>query len=82
MGKRTQRQNKDLADKIWLQQEALRSLSGDLLAAALIIDDSPPPRNRPWTIWHTPPIKGFDIKKYMSEDSSLDTLELGNIVDK
>jgi hypothetical protein len=62
--------DKDIADKIWLQQEAMRSLSGDLLAAASIIDDSPPPPDRPWAVWQTPPIKGFNIRDYQASDDS------------
>lgn len=57
--------NKDIADKIWLQQEAMRALPDHLRAAALVIDDEPPPPDRDgMTIWDTPPIKGFNIKDY------------------
>ena len=56
--------NKDIADKCWLQQEAMRALPDHLRAAAEVIDDEPPPADRQPTIWATPPIKGFDIRDY------------------
>lgn len=61
---RDNKTNKDIADKIWMQQEAMRSLTGPLLEAASVIDDTPPPPDRPWAIWQTPPIKNFDINAY------------------
>jgi hypothetical protein len=68
MAKRANRTNKDIANKIWLQQEAIATLTGDLLAAAVAIDESPPPPDRPFTVWQTPPIKGFNINDYNVED--------------
>jgi hypothetical protein len=61
---RDNKTNKDIADKIWIQQEAMRSLTGHLLEAASVIDDTPPPPDRPWAIWQTPPIKNFDMNAY------------------
>jgi hypothetical protein len=69
---KSNRTNKDIADKIWLQQEAMRSLSGPPLEAALVIDETPPPPDRPWTVWQTPPIKGFDINAYQNLDKKDD----------
>jgi hypothetical protein len=57
--------DKDLTDKIWLQQEALRAVPSHLLAHAKLIDQTPPPIGRPWPIFDTPPIKDFDIRKYV-----------------
>ena len=59
--------NKDIADKIWLQQEAMRALPDHLRAAAEVIDDEPPPEDREFTIWQTPPIKGFNIRDYEND---------------
>jgi hypothetical protein len=56
---------KDLANKIWLQQEAIRALPEELRKATQIIDDTPPPPNRPWALYHTPPIKGFNLNDYI-----------------
>jgi len=56
--------NKDLSTKIWLQQEALRALPDNLRAKAEEIDEAPPPPDRPWPIWATPPIKDFDVRQY------------------
>lgn len=65
MMKRRNKTDKDLATKIWLQQEAIRALPEDLRAQAVIIDETPPPSDRPWPVYATPPIKGFDPRKYM-----------------
>lgn len=61
---RTNQEHKDYANKIWLQQEAMRALPDELRAAAEEIDETPPPVGRPWPVWMTPPIKGFDVKQY------------------
>jgi hypothetical protein len=61
------RYEKDLTDKIWLQQEAMRSLALQAPAMyheALIVDETPPPPNRPFPLWDTPPIEDFDWKAY------------------
>ena len=63
-------ERKDIATKIWLQQEAMRALPPDLRAKAEIIDEEPPPRGRPWPVWQTPPIKDFDLKKYSSTEEA------------
>ena len=62
---RSNKHGSDLSTKIWLQQEAMRALRADLRAHAEIIDDTPPPPDRPWPIWMTPPIKGFNPRDYM-----------------
>ena len=67
--------NKDIADKIWLQQEAMRALPDHLRAAAEVIDDEPPPPDREFTIWQTPPIKGFNIKDYENDGEDEDDIE-------
>lgn len=66
---RHQRLSKDLADKIWFMHEAIDALPEKLKAAAKEVDHSPPPRDRPWAMWSTPPIKGFDDSPYSKEDS-------------
>lgn len=55
---------KDLTNKIWLQQEALRAMPDNLRAKAEQIDDTPPPPDRPWPLWDTPPVKDFDAKQF------------------
>jgi hypothetical protein len=60
--------SKDLADKIWLMHEAIDALPEKLKEAARQIDHTPPPRDRPWAMWSTPPIKGFDDSAYSKED--------------
>lgn len=63
--RKTNALNKDLSQKIWLQQEAIRGLPEALRIEAVIIDDNPPPSDRPVSgVWHTPPIKDFDASKY------------------
>lgn len=66
---------------MWLMQEAMRALPDDLRKHAEIIDESPPPENRPQSgIWETPPVPGFNIAKYTKrtgEGSSGDALEDG-----
>jgi len=59
---------KDLSTKIWLQQEALKAIPEALRVHALIIDDTPPPPNRPLPIYQTPPIKDFDVSKYLKDE--------------
>ena len=63
---RDNQEKKDLATKVWLQQEAMRALPADLRRHAEEIDETPPPRGRPWPIWWTPPIKGFNAQDYIS----------------
>jgi hypothetical protein len=63
--RRTNKFNKDLSTKIWLMQEALRSMPPALAANALIIDETPPPPDRPWPFFDTPPIPGFNAKDYV-----------------
>ena len=64
---RKNKTNKDLTDKVWLQQEALRRMPEHLLQLALVIDDQAPPSDRPWAFWSTPPIKDFNLSDYFNE---------------
>ena len=50
---------KDVSTKIWMQSEAVAGLPEHLRAAALIIDESSPPHDRPWPMWQTPPVEGY-----------------------
>jgi hypothetical protein len=60
--KRQAREDKDIATKIWLQQAAIEAIPTERLKdAALVIDETPPPTNRPFPFFATPPIKGFDV---------------------
>lgn len=66
--RRINKQEKDIAEKIWLQQEAIRALPPHLKERALEIDHTPPPHDRPWPFFDTPPIKDFDLKKYIKSE--------------
>eukprot|EP01031_Cornospumella_fuschlensis_P031408 gene31407-37966_t len=55
---------KDLTDKLWLMQEAIRALPEHLRAHATTIDTTPAPE-RTMPFWDTPPIQDFDIRKYV-----------------
>ena len=73
--KTTQRHNrtqKDLATKIWMQHDALRSLPESLRAHAETIDDTPPPPDRPWPFFQTPPIKDFNARQFMGKKEDED----------
>jgi hypothetical protein len=73
--------NKDISTKIWMQQEALRALPDNLRIKAEELDESPPPPDRPWPIWMTPPIKDFDYKKFTrakGEEGEDDEEEIGS----
>jgi hypothetical protein len=61
---------RDLTDKIWFMQEALRALPAHLRAHAETIDDTPPPENRPMPMWETPPIKGFNVQDYLQKEKT------------
>ena len=63
---------KDLTLKMCLQQEAQKALPPDLAKLAAVPDDNPPPRNRPYPIWLTPPIPGLELD---GVDEDLDELE-------
>ena len=58
-----------MTNKIWLQQEALRAMPHDLYEEAIKIDDTPPPANRPWPFFDTPPIEGFNINDYVKSEN-------------
>ena len=70
MTKMQNKLNKDLSDKIWLQQEALRALPDNLRIKAEMLDETPPPADRPWPLWMTPPIPGFNPKSFMGKSDS------------
>lgn len=69
---RHQKMQKDLADKIWLMGEAAMALPEELQAAAAEIDIECPPPDRPWPVWATPPIKGFDTSPFEDVDDDDD----------
>jgi hypothetical protein len=58
--------NKDLTNKIWLQQEAIRALPAEYKEKALEIDESYP-IDRPMPTFMTPPIPGFNPNKFMRQ---------------
>jgi len=64
---RTNQFNKDLTTKIYLSQDALKAMPANLRANALIIDETPPPPDRPWATYDTPPIPGFNPRDYTGE---------------
>lgn len=66
---RKNKMDHDLTNKIWLQQEAIRALPADLREQALVIDWTPPPSDRPWPYYETPPIKGFSVQKFLEGES-------------
>ncbi len=55
--------NRDITDKIWLQQDAIRALPPTLLAACLEIDETPPPEEHVPAIFTMPPKEDFDYMK-------------------
>lgn len=59
--------DKDISNKIWLQQEAMRALPMDLRQKAEVIDQSSPPVDRVMPLWDTPPIKGFNVDDYIQK---------------
>jgi hypothetical protein len=70
------RYSRDLATKVWLQQRAIAAIPSEALkAAALELDNEPPPQTRPFPFFDTPPIDGFNVRKY---DGTLDQKEFGD----
>lgn len=61
---------KDLTTKIYLQQAAVKALPVQFQEAAMVVDDTAPPKDRPFPYWDTPPIKDFDFRRYMGDDRS------------
>lgn len=51
---------KDIATKMWLQQEAIKALPEQYREAAEDIDTSKPPRDRPWPMFNTPPVENAE----------------------
>lgn len=73
--RRNARLEQDLTTKIYLQQAALTALgqcSESLLERAVELDETPPPAERPFPVWATPPIKGFNARDYTGKDDSAD----------
>eukprot|EP01038_Epipyxis_sp_PR26KG_P006549 gene6549-8996_t len=62
---------KDLATKSYLQQDALNALPPALREQAKIVDETTPPAHRPWPVWKTPPIKGFNPKDYIEKEEDM-----------
>jgi len=42
----------------------------ELYALAMITDPTPPPPDRPFPSWDTPPIKDFDVKEYLKKEAA------------
>mmetsp|Transcript_17547 Transcript_17547/g.29415 ORF Transcript_17547/g.29415 Transcript_17547/m.29415 type:complete len:181 (+) Transcript_17547:30-572(+) len=59
---------KDLSTKIWMQQDAMNALPEALRKAAAEIDETPPPEDRPFPIFLTPPVPGLNLKDESKED--------------
>lgn len=51
-----------------MQQAAIQALPFTLRELAEEIDETPPPEERPFPFWATPPIKGFNARDYMGKD--------------
>jgi hypothetical protein len=69
-------QVKDLTLKIYLQQDALAALPPHLLELASVIDETPPPRNRPYPIWQTPPVPGLSLVDPDGEENEEQSMAL------
>jgi len=68
--------NKDLSTKIWLQQAAIEAIpTQKLLDDALIIDEDPPPADRQYPIYDTPPIPDFNIADYDGSNEKQDEID-------
>jgi hypothetical protein len=67
---------KDLTLKIYLQQDAMKALPPDLFELASVIDETPPPRNRPYPIWHTPPVPGLLLNDPDGEENEEQSMAL------
>lgn len=65
---RHNQQEKDLTTKIYLQEEALNAMPANLRMMAVVLDETPPPPDRPWPVWDTPPIEGFNMNDYLKKD--------------
>ena len=61
---------KDLTDKVWLMQEAIKALPEQLQQHALLVEDVAAPAERTLPFWDTPPVKDFDIRKYVQTSDS------------
>jgi hypothetical protein len=43
---------------------------GELYALAMKTDPTPPPPDRPFPTWDTPPVKDFDVKEYLKKEAA------------
>ncbi len=62
--------DKDLQTKIYLMQDAIAAIPEKLKVHALTVDKTPPPPDRPFPMWDTPPIKDFDIKEHLKKEAA------------
>lgn len=67
---------KDMTLKIYLRQDAMKALPPDLYKLASVIDETPPPRNRPYPIWYTPPVPGLLLTDPDGEENEEQTMAL------
>jgi hypothetical protein len=51
-----------------MQQDAVNALPEALRAAALVLDETPPPEDRPFPIFMTPPVPGLNLKDETQEE--------------
>jgi len=58
---------KDLSTKIYLQEAALTALPEKFVEAARFIDETAPPKGRPFPYFDTPPIKDFDFRQFITK---------------
>ena len=42
----------------------------ELHTNALVIDRTAPPRDRPFPVWETPPMKDFEVKEYLKKEAA------------
>ena len=71
--RRKNKYDKELSLKVWLQNEALDALPENLKEHANTLDDSPMPLNRPYPMWHTPPIKGFKVSDFVKSSNTAES---------
>ena len=55
---------------MYLMHEAINSLPEELKLKAQIVDRTPPPPNRPYPSWDTPPVVDFDIKEHLKKEAA------------
>lgn len=64
------KRDKDLQTKLYLMHDAINSLPEYLKEKAMIVDRVPPPKDRPYPGWETPPMKEFNIKDQLKKEAS------------